>query len=197
MGLQSTGSSTVYLSIQGGKIARRVSEATQHSRERQIESSGKVVHEELYDSLEGFMTGLTTRDGQFGKELHIHIGDDLKYVVQLKLSSSPASSFLKALPNVDLSKRVKIIPKQEEIKDGVKRTNIILVQDNGGIKHAFTKDNPNGLPPMKKVKVKGKETWDDSDQLEFFEKLIADIHAKLQATGTLTIGAEADDDQPF
>jgi hypothetical protein len=50
---------------------------------------------------------------------------------------------------------------------------------------------------MKKVKVKGKETWDDSDQLEFFEKLIAETHAKLQATGTLTIGAEADDDTPF
>jgi hypothetical protein len=93
MGLQSTTGSTVYLSIQGGKIARRVTEPTQFSRERQIESSGKVVHEELYDSLEGFMTGLTTRDGQFGKELHIHIGDDLKYVVQLKLSSSASSSF--------------------------------------------------------------------------------------------------------
>jgi hypothetical protein len=196
MGLQSTTGSTVYLSIQGGKIARRVTEATQYSKERQLES-GKIIHEELYDSLEGLMTGLTTRDGQFGKELHIHIGDDLKYVVQLKLSSSPASSFLKALPNVDLSKRVKLIPKSEEVKEGVKRTNIILVQDNGGIKHAFTKDNPNGLPPMKKVKVKGKETWDDSDQLEFFEKLIAETHAKLQATGTLTIGAEADDDTPF
>jgi hypothetical protein len=196
MGLQSTTGSTVYLSIQGGKIARRVTEATQFSKERQLES-GKLIHEELYDSLEGFMTSLTTRDGQFGKELHIHIGDDLKYVVQLKLSSSPASSFLKALPNVDLSKRVKLIPKSEEVKEGVKRTNIILVQENAGIKHAFTKDNPNGLPPMKKVKVKGKETWDDSDQLEFFERLIADTHAKLQATGTLTIGAEADDDTPF
>jgi hypothetical protein len=112
------------------------------------------------------------------------------------LSSGPAKSFLSALPNLDLTKMTKLIPKREE-KDGVARTKILLSQNNAGVKWAFTKDNPGEMPPMKKIKVKGKETWDDTDQLEFFEALVTKYNDKLKAHGTLAIGAEADDDQPF
>lgn len=194
MGLQSTGAGTVYLSIQGGKIARRVAEPTATSKSRQIESTGKVVNEELYDSLEGHLSGVSVKEGTFGKELHIFIAEDQKYDLQLMFSSGPAKSFLSALPNIDLEKPVRIIPKME-VKDGVSRTKILLSQGNVGVKWAFTKDNPGDMPPMKKIKVKGKETWDDSDQLDFFEKLITDIDNKIKSHGALTIGAE--DDSPF
>lgn len=196
MGLNTNQGSTVYLSIQSGSIAKRVPEPTAFSKPRTIESTGRVINEELYGSIEGHLTGLTTRDGQYGKELHIHFADDTKYTLQIPLSSGPAKSFLSAVPNLDLSKPVKLIPKAE-VKDGVSRTRILLSQNNEGVKWAFTKDNPGGLPPMKKIKVKGKETWDDSEQLEFFEKLIAEYHTKLQSHGTLAIGAEDDNDQPF
>ena len=124
MGLQSTGAGTVYLSIQGGKIARRVAEPTATSKSRQIESTGRVVNEELYDSLEGHLSGVSVKEGTFGKELHVFIAEDQKYDLQLMLSSGPAKSFLSALPNVDLSKPVRIIPKME-VKDGVSRTKIL------------------------------------------------------------------------
>ena len=194
MGLQSTGAGTVYLSIQGGKIARRVAEPTATSKSRQIESTGRVVNEELYDSLEGHLSGVSVKEGTFGKELHVFIAEDQKYDLQLMLSSGPAKSFLSALPNVDLSKPVRIIPKME-VKDGVSRTKVLLSQGNVGVKWAFTKDNPGDMPPMNKIKVKGKETWDDSDQLDFFEKLIAEVDNKIKSHGALTIGAE--DDSPF
>jgi hypothetical protein len=195
MGLQTTQGSTVYLTIQGGFIARRVPEPTAYSKTRQLES-GKVINEELYGSIEGHITGISTKEGTYGKELHIQFADDTKYDLQVPLSSGPAKSFLSALPNLDLTKMTKLIPKREE-KDGVARTKILLSQNNAGVKWAFTKDNPGDMPPMKKIKVKGKETWDDTDQLEFFEALVTKYNDKLKAHGTLAIGAEADDDQPF
>ena len=199
MGLKTSGGGTIYLSIQNGKVARRVQEPTATSKSRVIEGSGKLIHEELYDSVEGLMTGLSTREGNYGKELLITINDQVdSYQLQIKLSSSPASAFLRALPNVAIDQPLLIIPKIQE-KDGVRRTSIILSQGNKGIKWAFTKDNPGDLPPMKKIKVKGKETWDDSEQLEFFEKLIVEYSNKLKSTGTLAIGAEPLDDDgiPF
>ena len=195
MGLNSTSNSVTYLSVQNGKVAKRVQEPTPASKSRTVESTGKIVHEELYDSITGKMAGISTRDGNFGKELQITLIDDRPYVLQLKLSSGPASSFLRALPNVDLQKPVTLIPKIE-MKGDVKRTSVIIAQGDKGVKWAFTKDAPGDLPPMKQIKVKGKDVWDDSDQLAYFEKMITDINNKLSANGP-TLGSEAGDDLPF
>ena len=197
MGLNSTSNSVTYLSVQNGKVAKRVQEPTPASKARTVESTGKIVHEELYDSITGKLAGISTRDGNFGKELQITLIDDRPYVLQLKLSSGPASSFLRALPNVDLQKPVTLTPKIE-MKGDVKRTSVIIAQGDKGVKWAFTKDAPGDLPPMKQIKVKGKDVWDDSDQLAYFEKMIADINNKLTANGP-TLGSEGgkDDDLPF
>ena len=32
--------------------------------------------------------------------------------------------------------------------------------------------NPGELPDLKKIKVKGKDTWDDSERLEFLEEYV-------------------------
>jgi hypothetical protein len=50
---------------------------------------------------------------------------------------------------------------------------------------------------MKQIKVKGKDVWDDSDQLAYFEKMITDINNKLSAVAP-TLGSDAgSDDLPF
>lgn len=198
MGLNSTSNSVTYLSVQNGKVAKRVQEATPASKARTVESTGKIVHEELYDSITGKMAAISTREGNYGKELQISLIDDRPYVLQLKLSSGPASSFLRALPNVDLAKPVTLIPKIE-MKGDVKRTSVIIAQGDKGVKWAFTKDAPGDLPAMKQIKVKGKDVWDDSDQLAYFEKMIAEINNKLSAVAP-TLGSDAgakDDDLPF
>jgi hypothetical protein len=196
MGLNNTSNSVTYLSVQNGKIAKRVQEVTAASKSRTVESSGKVVHEELFDSITGTMTAIITREGNFGKELQITLTDDRPYVLQLKLSSGPASSFLRALPNVELSKPVTLIPKIE-IKGEVKRTSVIIAQGGKGVKWAFTKDFPGDLPAMKQIKVKGKDVWDDSEQLEYFEKMITDINNKLSAIVPPLESTEVSHDLPF
>jgi hypothetical protein len=58
--------------------------------------------------------------------------------------------------------------------DGDKTKSVIFLWQNGkAIKHYFTRDNPNGLPSLKKVKIKGVESWDDSDMMEFLEAYVS------------------------
>jgi hypothetical protein len=53
-------------------------------------------------------------------------------------------------------------------------------QNGSGLKWAFTKDNPNGMPDLVKIKVKGKDTWDDSDRMEFLENYAKGLFKKNQ-----------------
>jgi hypothetical protein len=69
-----------------------------------------------------------------------------------------------------LTKQFTIAPKLTI--DGDKKKSVMFINQNGGIKHYFTRDNPNGMPDLQKVKIKGKETWDDSDRMEFLEQYV-------------------------
>lgn len=173
MALLNNAPKAIYLTIQGGKIAHRQHEATATSKMRQTES-GKIIHEELFDSVEGKITDITFRDSDYGRQVQIHITNDGEAaILQMPFSSGVASAFFKMLPNVKADAPVRIIPKMEE-KDGKRKTSLFINQ-GGPVKWAYTKDNPGDLPSLKKVKVKGKDTWDDSDQLEYFEKYVTNV----------------------
>jgi hypothetical protein len=169
--IQST--SAIYLTISDGRICRRVSSPTQTSKERISEKSGKVYHEEFYKGWSGRITNVTTRDSDYGKEWQIAIQDENgTAILSFKYSSGYASSFLKALPNVDLTKDVVITPNVTTVGDK-KRTTIFMNQEGQPVKWYYTKDNPNGCPSMEKIKVKGAEVWDDSKMMEYLENKTA------------------------
>ena len=171
MGAIQTNSAKVFLSISDGKICRRVQSPTATSTQRTTKD-GRIVHEELYSGWEGKITNIGTRDSDYGKEWQITIEDqDGTAILSMKYSSGYANSFLKALPNVDLSKNVKLSPKVN-IEGDKKRTVLFLNQDGKAVKWYFTKETPNGLPGLKKVKIKGVETWDDSDMMEYLETMV-------------------------
>ncbi len=194
MALLNKGSKGIYLSIQSGKIAHRQSEATATSKQRTLES-GKVIHEELYDSMEGMIKNVQFKDGDYGTQLVITIENDGEIAhLQMPLSSNPASGFLKALPNVDANVAVKFSPKMEE-KDGKRKTSLFLSQGGKGVKWYWTKDNPGDLPSLKKIKVKGKETWDDSDQIDFLKAYVNDQF--LPKLSGESVSVDADEEAPF
>jgi hypothetical protein len=167
--------SAIYLTISDGRICRRVSSPTSTSKERISEKSGKIYHEEFYKGWSGKITNVTTRDSDFGKEWQIAIQDENGLaILSFKYSSGYASSFLKALPNVDLSKDVVITPNVTTVGDK-KRTTIFMNQEGQPVKWFYTKDNPNGCPSMEKIKVKGQEVWDDSKMMEFLENKVASL----------------------
>lgn len=167
--------SAIFLSIADGKIVRRFQQPTANSKERTITkgpNAGRVVHEEHYSFVEGVITDIQTRDSDYGKSWNVTIKDGSEtYVLQMDYSGGYSSAFLKALPNVDFSSKVKLSPKMT-IEGDKKKTTLFVNQHGAACKHYFTKDNPNGLPQMRQVKIKGELRWDDSDMMEFFENMV-------------------------
>lgn len=185
-------SSAVYLSISNGLLCRRVQEPTKASVTRVSENNGKTYHEEFYKGWSGKITDIQTRDSQFGKEWCVTINDgSVTAILSFKYSSGYARSFLKCLPNIDLSKDVTITPKSEStIRNGKEeKKTTIFVNQNGPIKWAYTKDNPNGRPNWKTMKVKGVEVNDDTEMMEFLEQMVKTKFAAAQV--------ETEDDVPF
>lgn len=173
MGLnQSQSESVIFLQIANGKIVRQVKSAQEGSVSR-VNKLGREVHELFYDSITGVITDVITRESEYGKSWVVSIKSDKLYKLEFNYSSGYATTFLKALPNVSFGSNVTLSPKL--IIDGDKKKSVLFIsQDGKGLKHFFTKDNPNGLPDLKKIKIKGKESWDDSDRMEFLEQYVKD-----------------------
>ncbi len=170
MGLQNYDKGN-YITIYQGKFSQSVPENTPGAVTR-TNKNGKVVHEKYYDNFTGKLIGIKTQDSPFGKNWVFSFKDkeDI-YLLQLGYSNNYAVSILKMLPNIDLSKEMKVSPKSEE-KDGKTQTSLFINQDGTPVKHAFTKDTPNGIPQWEQITVKGIPTWDNTKQMLFLENLV-------------------------
>lgn len=177
-----------YLSIGDGKITKRVKEPTEKSSQR-ILKNGNTINEEIYDAISGLIVDIQTQDHQqYGRFWNVTLQDGGEsFILQMNYSSGYASAFLKILPNVDLSAPVRIIPTMK-MEGSKKRVGLFITQNGQPLKHFYTKENPNGLPPMEKIKVKknGKmtEQWDDNNMMEFLEKMVVEeIQPQLRGKG--------------
>lgn len=134
-----------------------------------------------YTELEGTLTNIYTKDdvyeGKPVRKLYLVMNDgDQNLILNFRFDSRYCTSFMSFVMNADLKQPFTIIPKVTDKVDsrGEKfQEMVLLLKQNGQpLKGYFTKDNPNGLPPMKKVRISGKDVWDKTDMLEFFENLI-------------------------
>jgi hypothetical protein len=191
MGLNNNQSSSIYLQISNGKLVRSFSSPTPKSVSR-TNKVGKEVHEEFYDSLTGYVKGISTKETEYGKFWVINVNDgESDYTLSTNYSGGYAVSFLKAIPNADLSRMMTITPRI--MVDGDKRNSVMFInQDGKGLKHYWTKDNPGQLPNLEKIKIKGKDTWDDSRRLEYLENFVKDLFkSKVEPASAI------DEDTPF
>lgn len=165
---QSQGQNVVFLTISNGKLCRRVEQGTEGAIQR-ITKTGKEVHELFYSTVIGHIVNIDIKENEYGKFLLVTIKDmvtEKKCILEMNFSSGYSTTFLKTLPNADLSQNIEICPAL--IVDGDKKKSVVFLKQTGvSIKHYYTKDNPKGMPDMVKVKVKGKETWDDTDRIEW------------------------------
>ncbi len=168
-----------YFTVLGGKFCIRTDASNPEAKER-VNKVGKTVHEMFRDSFTGKLVNIRTRDGEYGKSWEFDFKDKEEvYTLQLSYSNSYATNILKMLPNVDLSKEMKVQP-TSKLVDGKNKSSLFISQDGKTLKHAYTKDNPNGLPPMVQVTIKGQQVWDDSARLEFLHAMVErDILPKL------------------
>jgi hypothetical protein len=170
-----------YITILNGKFCQRVSKETPGAIER-VNKKGNTVYEKFYDNFTGKLVGIKTQDGEYGKSWIFSFKDGEEiYNLQLSYSNSFATAFLKMLPNVDLAKEMKVSPSVKEV-DGKNKSSLFINQGGVALKHAYTKENPNGMPDMEQVTVKGQLVWDDTKRIAFLYAMVAkDIIPKLEA----------------
>lgn len=201
-------SNAIYLTIGNGQICKKVMKPTPLSKER-VNKKGATVHEEYYKGWKGKITGIAVRDhAEYGKFWNVTLtDDDGDAILQMNYSSGYSQAFLKILPNIDLTADVNIVPDQREV-NGKKKTTLFITQHGQPVKWYYTKDDPKGLPELKSIKIKGKMTYDDSDILEFLEKMVNEtIVPKLgkpkspaaasKPSEVIEVEAEEIDDLPF
>ena len=170
MGLENTTKLT-YLSISTGKICRRVPQATPNSISRTNKKS-VLVHEEYYDCISGIIRDIRTKSHEeYGKfwELCIEDGKQL-YILQFKYSSGYANGFLRAIKNANLLERLTLIPHSKE-ENGKTKNTLFITQFGKALKHYYTKENAE-VPPLKQIKMQGIVRWDDTDTMEFLERMV-------------------------
>jgi len=196
-----TQSNAIYLTISNGQICKKVIKPTATSKER-VNKNGATVHEEHYKGWKGRITGIAVRDHKdYGKHWNVTITDeDGDAILQMNYSSGYSAAFLKILPNIDLNSEVNIVPDMR-VEGDKKKTTLFITQHGKPVKWYYTKDNPNGLPPLNKIRVKGEDTWDDSDCMEYLEKMVNEtIVPKLSKQGVavkaeVPAGIEEDKDE--
>jgi hypothetical protein len=160
--------------------------------------TGKLVHEEKYDFVEGIITSINTKENDYGKFWLIGLSDNGEnYQIQFNYSGGTASAFLKILPNIDLKRPVKIQPSQK-IENDKKKSSLFISQGGNTLKWFWNKDNTGELPQIEKIKVKGKEVWDDSKQMEFLENYVrSEIIPQLANVPAAIAENGSDEDAPF
>ena len=187
-----------FITILQGKFCQRVPAGTAGSKER-VNKVGKTVHERFYDSFTGKLIGIKTQDGEYGKSWIFSFKDAGEvYHLQLSYSNSFATAFLKILPNVDLTKEMKVSPSTKIGDDGKAKSSLFINQEGVPLKHAFTRENPNGMPDMEQITVKGTQVWDDTKRLEFLHNMVAtQIIPQLEGVPEASAPAKSAVDEQF
>ncbi|NBP67665.1 MAG: hypothetical protein EBR30_07470 [Cytophagia bacterium] len=174
MGLNKGLGAREYLTIREGKIAKFLGDKKY----------------ELFDSVEGYIVGMSTRDTQYGPVLNIDLMDDQLYQLQIRIKgeekpgqSAKQTSYFIALahcsPNIDPTKKVEFIPSLKEV-DGKKRSALFLNQNGQTLKWAFKKGD--GMPEPEEVfNKKGELISIDWSEVEAFRMdKINEFHARVQ-----------------
>lgn len=168
-----------FITILNGKFCQRVPEGTEGAVAR-VNKLSKTVYEKFYDSFTAKLINIKTQDGAYGKNWLFVFKDSADvYNLQLSYSNSFATAFLKMLPNIDVTKEMKLSPSIKEV-DGKNKSSLFVNQDGQTIKHAYTRENPKDMPDLEEILVKGQKMWDDTKRIAFLHAMVErDILPKL------------------
>jgi hypothetical protein len=200
MAIGSNEGTAMYLSVSGGKLVQAF-KTPQDGATPRVNKLGNTVYEIRHGWVSGYINDIATRThDEFGKFWRVRITDGSEnYIIEMPYSSGYANAFLRQVPNIDLGSPVKFEPADKKEGDKVTRS-VFLKQHGQPLKWAFTKAEPNGMPDLKSVKVKGVTVWDDEDRMLFFEGVVKAKLAERTATVSVPIAevsATDDTDLPF
>jgi hypothetical protein len=159
MGLSNNTGSIIYLNMKGGKFARK-------------NTNGDI---ELFDSVSGVIKNAEFKDDEYQgtkfRKLLLTLEDEgTRYLCQVRTDSGYFRGLTNSIANADINQEVKLIANSKTGDNGKPQTTIFVNQNGKALKWKWSKDNPGDLPELEKVKVKGQFVYDNSKQLEYFEK---------------------------
>lgn len=164
-----------FYSISNGKICKSYGgnqpENVPTAKSR-VNKNGNTVWEEHFDFIKGKIVDAKLHSHEEFGEFIILTFDDGQDVanLQFKFDSAYGRSFLFKLSNIDVSAIITITPYSFTDKEGRQRLGVTILDPIEKVQNMYSKENPHGLPPMKKVTFKGKESWDNTEQIEFLKK---------------------------
>jgi hypothetical protein len=180
-------SSVKFINLFDGHFAIQA-QANAEGANKRINKNGIEVWEYLYNNLSGVITDIISYENEYGKQWRVSITDGPeKYVLSLPDTSRYTRGFMFRIGRVNLQEPVDLLI-GKFIADGKEIGYLTIHQGGQKIEPMWTKDNPGELPQMQKILVRGKEAWDDSDQILFIEgfvknTIIPKLHADIELEG--------------
>lgn len=185
-----------------GKLREQVDETTEGAKLRVVkDDDGNVKAEKwelTYPGIKGFISGVTTFDGDYGTNILIAIKDanDEEFTLSLKAKDRYGEDFLHKLPNVDFEKEITIKPYNFVAEGDKKMTGVSLTQDDTKLRNAFNwKDESGewqsveGYPQVdENKKPKNSDQW-----MVFFTQRREWVIEYLTEKGLLTTSEPAED----
>lgn len=170
-------SNYTFCNIIEGKFAIKATAETEGAVKR-INKNEQQVFEVHHNAVEGFLHSVDTAEGKYGKYLSISLRDDNGiYVVQIPLDSSFAYSFFNRTNKINFDKEIELRSYAFE-KGGKKTRSIVVYQFGQKLDKQWSEENRGELPDLKKIIYQGKEVWDSTDRVTYFEKLAETLKAK-------------------
>lgn len=184
-----------YYGCSKGKFVTRVQEGVKGAVRRLLtkgDNEGKEVFEIIHDVIEGRLVWIESEFNEMIKsrqwKFEIDISPEKEprtecILLSLPYSSGYAKNILSRLPalkfDADLILRGYNFAHPEKKDKSI--IGISILQPTK-LDSCFTRENPNGLPELKKIKVKGEDVWDDTEQLEFYEALVKKYLPKMEGS---------------
>lgn len=154
------------LTIVEGSFRLKVSSDVQGAVKR-INKKGDEVYESVFSNLNGYIKDISFEDTEYGKKVNILIDADKEYRLSLGYADSLVVNLYKILPNINPAYPVNLNLVRKPDDKGTMRTSLFVNQKGLPCKWAYTKANPNGMPSMEQITVKGNLVWDNTKQVDF------------------------------
>ena len=171
-----------YYNVSNGKIVKSFGSNETEGATSRVNKVGNTVYEKYFSFIEGNLIDASIKSNEaFGDSIILKLQDEAGEldILQLKFDSSYGRSFLFKIPNLDLSKSMKIVPYSFTNKNGKEITGL-NIYNNAKVLSAFSREEPNGLPPLKEITFNGKKQWDKTKQLAFLSEIFVEFVSKFK-----------------
>lgn len=198
-----------YLSIAYGKL-RQKANATDKGAVPRTTDKGETTYAFEYSFLEGKIVGVYYRESsEYGNSYEVTFEDNGElYQVSFKEASKYGMDFISKLPNIDITKPVKIVPYSMKSEDGKEIHGVSVQQFGVKLPPYFVKKKEDGtfeflhgFPPRKnKMTEKEYKIWVIQAQdflAEFIKKNIIPKFKQSPIKKEEVIETPADDDAPL